>query len=174
MIEYVMLVDEEDNEIGIMEKLQAHREALLHRAISIFIFNDKNELLLQQRAAGKYHSPLLWTNTCCSHPRPGEVLIDAAHRRLMEEMNMDCNLTHKFSFMYKAALEKDLTEHEFDHVFFGVSNSFPEPDPAEVADWRYLSFAAIDAEIALRPDDYTSWFKLMLDKIKSIRNERLD
>jgi len=118
MVEYVLLVDEEDNEIGVMEKMQAHEEALLHRAISIFIFNDQDELLLQKRAAVKYHSPLLWTNTCCSHPRPGEILIDAANRRLREEMNMACNLTYEFSFTYKAVLDKGLTEHEFDHVFF--------------------------------------------------------
>ena len=174
MIEYVLLVDEEDNEIGVMEKMQAHEEALLHRAISIFIFNDKDELLLQKRAAVKYHSPLLWTNTCCSHPRPGEILIDAANRRLREEMNMACNLTYEFSFTYKAVLDKGLTEHEFDHVFFGLSNELPVPNPEEVADWKYMSFAAIDEDMAAHPDAYTTWFKLMLEKIKSVRNEPLD
>lgn len=173
-MEYVLLVDEQDNEIGVMEKLQAHQEALLHRAISIFVFNDKNELLLQQRAAEKYHSPLLWTNTCCSHPRPGEVLIDAAHRRLREEMNMVCDLGYEFSFTYKAVLEDGLTEHEFDHVFFGYTNALPLPNPEEVADFKYLTLEQIDVDILLRPDDYTAWFKLMLAKIKSIRNERTD
>jgi isopentenyl-diphosphate delta-isomerase len=172
--EYVLLVDEQDNEIGVMEKMQAHEEALLHRAISVFIFNDKDQLLLQKRAAEKYHSPLLWTNTCCSHPRPGELLADAAHRRLYEEMNMACELSYEFSFIYKAVLDQGLTEHEFDHVFFGSSNVAPVPNPAEVADWKYLSIADIETEIAAGPDQYTSWFKLMLDKIKSVRNEHLD
>ena len=174
MVEYVLLVDEQDNQIGVMEKMQAHQEALLHRAISVFIFNDKNEMLLQQRAAEKYHSPLLWTNACCSHPRPGEVLIDTAHRRLKEEMNMACNLSHQFSFIYKAVLEHGMTEHEYDHVFFGVSNAVPEPNPAEVADWKYMRIEAIEKDIQLNPESYTIWFKLMLAKIKSIRNEHID
>ncbi|WP_158799893.1 isopentenyl-diphosphate Delta-isomerase [Pedobacter sp. L105] len=174
MIEYVLLVDEDDNEIGVMEKMQAHEEALLHRAISIFIFNDKDELLLQKRAAVKYHSPLLWTNTCCSHPRPGEILIDAANRRLTEEMKMACNLTYEFSFTYKAVLDKGLTEYEFDHVFFGLSNSLPIPNPEEVADWKYMSFEAIDKDMAENPGTYTTWFKLMLEKIKIVRNEPTD
>jgi len=174
MTEYVLLVDEQDNEIGVMEKLLAHQEALLHRAISVFIFNDKDELLLQKRAAEKYHSPLLWTNTCCSHPRPGEVLIEAAHRRLMEEMKMACNLTHQFSFTYKAVLTEELTEHELDHVFFGESNALPVPDPAEVDDWKYMPLEAIEADIEKNPGIYTTWFKLMLNKIKSVRDEHTD
>lgn len=171
MTEYVLLVDENDNETGVMEKLQAHEEGLLHRAISVFVFNDQGELLLQQRAAEKYHSPLLWTNTCCSHPRPGEVLIEAAHRRLREEMNMGCELVHQFSFTYKAHLDKGLTEHELDHVFFGESNVLPDPEPSEVLSWKYLSLEAIENEIRLKPEQYTSWFKLMLDKIKHFRND---
>lgn len=174
MIEYVLLVDENDNNTGVMEKMQAHQEGLLHRAISIFIFNDKNQFLLQQRAAEKYHSSLLWTNTCCSHPRPGELLIDAAHRRLREEMNMACELTHQFSFTYKAVLDGGLTEHELDHVFFGHTNMLPEPNPAEVCDWKYLSLEEIEQEIDEFPENYTSWFKLMLAKIKSTRNEHID
>jgi isopentenyl-diphosphate delta-isomerase len=174
MIEYVLLVDEQDNHTGVMEKLQAHQEGLLHRAISIFIFNDKNELLLQQRAAEKYHSPLLWTNTCCSHPRPGEVVIDAAHRRLGEEMNMTCVLKHQFNFTYRAVLEDGLIEHEFDHVFFGYTNVQPDPNPEEVHTWKYLSLENIEQEIQNSPERYTSWFKLMLAKIKSIRNEHID
>jgi isopentenyl-diphosphate delta-isomerase len=174
MTEYVLLVDENDNNTGVMEKLQAHQEGLLHRAISVFVFNDKNELLLQQRAAEKYHSPLLWTNTCCSHPRPGEVLIESAHRRLMEEMNLACVLTHQFSFTYRAELEGGLTEHEFDHVFFGQTNHIPVPNPDEVYSWKYLSLDAIEEEINADPESYTSWFKLMLAKIKSTRNEHTD
>lgn len=174
MTEYVSLVDDQDNEIGVMEKMQAHQEALLHRAISVFIFNDKKELLLQQRAEEKYHSPLLWTNTCCSHPRPGEVLMDAANRRLMEEMRMACNLTYEFSFTYKAVLTEELTEHEFDHVFFGESNTLPVPDPSEVADWKYMPLEEIENDMEKNPGVYTSWFKLMLDKIKSVRNDHTD
>jgi len=174
MIEYVLLVDENDNDTGVMEKLQAHQKGLLHRAISVFVFNDQNELLLQQRAAEKYHSPLLWTNTCCSHPRPGEVLIDAAHRRLMEEMNLACELTYGFSFTYRAVLEGGLIEHEFDHIFFGQTNSLPDPSPAEVYSWKYLSLDDIEEEIKGFPERYTSWFKLMLAKVKSTRNEHID
>jgi len=173
-MEYVLLVDEKDNEIGVMEKLQAHQEALLHRAISIFVFNDQQQLLLQKRAGEKYHSPLLWTNTCCSHPRPGEVLIDAAHRRLREEMNMSCDLMHQFSFIYKAVLEDGLTEHELDHVFFGYSNALPVPDAAEVADWKYLSLNQIRQELQSQPELYTSWFKIVFDQINSIQNERFN
>ncbi|MBB5636984.1 isopentenyl-diphosphate delta-isomerase [Pedobacter cryoconitis] len=168
MIEYVSLVDEKDNETGIMEKLAAHEQGLLHRAISVFIFNDKNELLLQRRAAGKYHSPLLWTNTCCSHPRPAEVLIDSAHRRLKEEMNMNCELSHQFSFIYKAEFENGLTEHELDHVFFGTTNQVPEPDPEEVAEWEYLSLDTIEKDVASLPEKYTAWFKLILPEIKRL------
>lgn len=168
MIEYVSLVDEHDNEIGTMEKLSAHQQGLLHRAISVFIFNDKKEFLLQKRAAGKYHTPSLWTNTCCSHPRPSEVLDDAAHRRLKEEMNIACDLSHQFSFIYKAEFENGLTEHELDHVFFGTTNQVPVPAPEEVADWKYLTLDAIEEDVALQPDQYTAWFKLMLPKIKDI------
>ncbi|KIO75033.1 isopentenyl-diphosphate delta-isomerase [Pedobacter lusitanus] len=168
MTEYVSLVDRQDNETGIMEKMAAHQQGLLHRALSVFIFNDRKEFLLQRRAAAKYHSPLLWTNACCSHPRPGEVLIDAANRRLMEEMNMTSDLSHQFSFIYKAEFENGLTEHELDHVFFGRANLSPVPDPDEVSDWKYLSLAAVEKDIALHPDQYTAWFKLILPKVKAI------
>lgn len=174
MTEYVILVDELDRATGQMEKQKAHELGELHRAISVLVFNDRGELLLQQRAGTKYHSPLLWTNTCCSHPRPGEALQDAAGRRLMEEMRMACELSPAFSFLYKAVLEQGLTEHEFDHVYIGHSNALPEPDPAEVADWKYLGLEAITAEIADKPESYSEWFKLMLPKIKSIRNEYTD
>lgn len=173
MLEYVLLVDEDDNEIGTMEKLQAHQEAALHRAISIFIFNDNNELLLQQRAAVKYHSPLQWTNTCCTHPRKDEGVMAAAVRRLSEEMNMACELSHQYSFIYKAVLDEGLTEHELDHVFFGRSNLLPVPNPAEVADCKYMSLADIEKEIAADPARYTEWFKLMLNSIKKIRDEHI-
>ena len=174
MIEYVLLVDEEDNEIGIMEKLQAHQEAVLHRAISIFVFNDQHELLLQQRAAEKYHSPLQWTNTCCTHPRKDENVMEAAVRRLQEEMNMSCELIYQYRFIYKAVLGDGLTEHELDHVFFGRSNVLPVPNAEEVAGWKYMSLEKIEADIAVHPQNYTEWFKLMLNRIKQIRDEHID
>jgi isopentenyl-diphosphate Delta-isomerase len=159
-VEQVILVDEQDNEIGIMEKLQAHIEGRLHRAISIFIYNSKGEFLLQQRAAGKYHSANLWTNTSCSHPRPGEAAYDAAVRRLYEEMGLKCELEETFSFVYEAHLENDLTEHEFDHVFTGVSDAIPAPDSSEASGWKYMSREAIEADISVNPDHYTEWFKI--------------
>lgn len=161
-MEYVILVDEQDNETGVMEKMQAHRVGALHRAFSVFIFNSKKEMLLQQRAAGKYHSAGLWTNTCCSHPRPGETLLDAATRRLQEEMGLACTLKKTFSFFYKAHLDNDLTEHELDHVFIGVTDVLPVPAIAEVASWKYMSLSDLDIDIRLNPEQYTEWFKICL------------
>ncbi len=174
MEEKVILVDRNDQEIGTMGKLQAHQEGALHRAISIFIFNINGELLLQQRAAEKYHSPLLWTNTCCTHPRKGELLKDAALRRLEEEMGMTCALTWKYSFIYRVEMENGLTENELDHVFFGISDVAPVPNPAEVAGWKYMSMENVKLAIAESPEQYTAWFKIMLDKIKQIRDEHID
>lgn len=165
-MEWVQLVDERDNELGIMEKIAAHKEAALHRAISVFIFNSKGEMLLQQRAAQKYHSGLLWTNTCCSHPRPGEDRQAAAQRRLYEEMGLRCTLQHRFSFLYKADLDDGMTEHEYDHVYFGYTDDIPKADPEEVADWAYRSVADIDALIAGQPALFTEWFKLIFAKLK--------
>ncbi len=161
-MEYVVLVDEQDKELGTKEKLQAHVDGDLHRAISVFIFNSKHELLLQQRSMEKYHSAGLWTNTCCSHPRPGENATDAAHRRLMEEMGMKAPLSEVFSFMYKASLEHGLTEHEFDHVFTGISDAIPSPDESEVGAWKYIELNALEAEIKNHPEEYTEWFKICL------------
>jgi isopentenyl-diphosphate delta-isomerase len=161
-MEYVVLVDEQDKEIGTMEKLQAHVEGKLHRAISVFIYNTKGEFLLQQRAAGKYHSANLWTNTCCSHPREGENVIDAAARRLYEEMDMKCELKEAFSFVYKAALENNLTEYEYDHVFIGISDVMPSPDREEVGAWKYISKDELIADIKANPGNYTEWFKICL------------
>ena len=162
-MENVILVNDQDEEIGQLEKLSAHKQGLLHRAFSIFIFNSNQELLLHKRADGKYHSPGLWTNTCCSHPRPGEKTIDAANRRLMEEMGMHCDLKHAFSFTYRAELDQGLTEHEFDHVFIGVSNDSPKPNPEEVSDWKYLPMTAIQSEINTHPQNFTEWFKICLE-----------
>ena len=161
-MEYVILVDEQDKETGTMEKLQAHAEGLLHRAISVFVFNTNGELLLQQRALDKYHSAGLWTNTCCSHPRPGESLADAAHRRLQEEMGMNCELDEAFSFTYKAELEHGLTEHELDHVFTGITDAHPLLNPTEAAAWRYMRINELQHDIAEQPGVYTEWFKICI------------
>ena len=161
MEEQVILVDIADRAIGTMEKLAAHREGLLHRAISVFIFDEQGRLLLHQRAAHKYHSANLWTNTCCSHPRPGESAMDAAHRRLHEEMGMEADLSFAFTFRYRAAFDNGLTEHEFDHVFVGRSSDPPSPNPAEVASYKWLSQPDIERDVDTCPDSYTEWFKLI-------------
>ncbi len=163
-MEQVVLVDEQDNETGIMEKQEAHVQGALHRAISVFVFNSKNELLLQQRAAGKYHSALLWTNTCCSHPRPGETVENAATRRLHEEMGLECNLELAFSFIYKASFDNGLTEHEYDHVFTGTSDALPMPDQNEVAAWKYVSPEELKRSMENEPGQYTEWFRICIDK----------
>jgi len=163
----VILVDEQDHEIGQMPKLAVHQQGLLHRAFSIFIFNGEGELLLQQRAMNKYHSPGLWTNTCCSHPRPNEAIEQAASRRLMEEMGMRCELTKQFNFTYKAQFPNGLIEHEFDHVFFGLSDHAPQANPNEVGDWRYSTLEALHADIASSPDEFTPWLQVCLKQVTS-------
>jgi isopentenyl-diphosphate delta-isomerase len=164
MEEQVILVNELDGEIGVMAKLAAHQTGVLHRAFSVFVFNSENELLLQRRALQKYHSAGLWSNTCCSHPRPGENIKYAAKRRLLEEMGLSCELTEVFSFIYKVQLENGLSEHEFDHVFVGYSNSKPKPDSEEVVGWVYLSQEVLREEIAAYPHNYSEWFKLCITK----------
>ena len=163
--EEVILVDEHDQAIGTMEKLEAHQKGLLHRAISVFIFDRQGRLLLQQRAAHKYHSPTLWTNTCCSHPAPGETAADAAHRRLQEEMGMRVPLTFAFTFHYRAPFDNGLVEHELDHVFIGYTDESPIPNPEEVAAYRWVDRAAIDREIRMHPEHYTVWFKLIYQRV---------
>ena len=165
MTEYVVLVDELDNKVGLMEKMEAHINPTLHRAFSIFIFNSKNEMLLQQRALSKYHTPGLWTNTCCSHPRDGESLHDAANRRLQEEMGMQCELKEAFSFVYKADVMQGLVEHEFDHVFIGTSDDLPIINKDEVESFRYDTVENIKADIERNPQNYTAWFKIAFDKL---------
>lgn len=162
--EYVVLVDEQDRETGTMEKMQAHLEGRLHRAISVFIFNSKKELLLQKRAAGKYHSPGLWTNTCCSHPRPGESVKQAARRRLMEEMGMETDLHRSFTFVYRAEFDNGLTEHEFDHVFTGKSDVAPQPADEEVQAWRYVNIDMLETEMKADPAQFTEWFRICYEK----------
>ncbi len=165
MVERVILVNQNDEEIGTIEKLKAHEQGLLHRAISVFVFNDKNELLLQQRASSKYHSANLWSNTCCSHPRPGESNIDAAKRRLNEEMGIEINLENRFSFIYKADFENGLTEHEFDHVFFGKFNGEPKVNELEVSAWRWASIGDLNLAMKNSPHNFTVWFKILFEKI---------
>lgn len=171
MIEKVILVDKNDKEFGSMEKQEAHVKGLLHRAFSVFIFNDKNELLLQRRAVKKYHSGGLWTNTCCSHPRQNETTLDAAKRRLVEEMGMRCDLKKQFDFIYKAKLDNNLYEHEFDHVFFGFSTDPPQINTKEVEEYTYKTLEDIGDEIKTNPEKYTEWFKICFKEvIKSHRN----
>ena len=161
MEENVILVDVLDNQLGLMPKMEAHEKAVLHRAFSVFIFNDKGELMLQQRAAHKYHSPLLWTNTCCSHQRDGESNIEAGKRRLIEEMGFKTNLKEIFSFVYKAPFDNGLTEHELDHVMIGTFNGSPTINPDEVASYKWMTLEAVKKDIELQPNIYTAWFKII-------------
>ena len=155
----VILVDSDDNFLGTMEKMKAHQLGELHRAFSIYIINNEGEFLLQRRAADKYHSAGLWTNTCCSHPRPNESTMAAAIRRLYEEMGMATSLTHLYHFTYKAEFDNGLTEHELDHVYLGTFNDAPNPDPNEVMEWKYMSTEEIIKDVKEHPEDYTEWFK---------------
>lgn len=163
-MEKVILVTDSDEPIGEMEKMDAHLKGRLHRAISVFIFNSKGELLLQKRAEHKYHSGGLWTNTCCSHPRPGEETLAAAKRRLDEEMGMEAEIKHSFSFKYKAHLDNELIEHEFDHVFTGITDVTPIINPEEVSDYTYLNIEDIQREIEDKPNNYTEWFKIIFNE----------
>ena len=162
--EYVILVNEQDEPIGQMEKMEAHEKALLHRAFSVFVFNDKKELMLQQRAAHKYHSPLLWANTCCSHQREGETNIEAGKRRLEEEMGFVCDLEEVFSFIYKAPFDNGLTEHELDHVMIGYYNDEPKINPDEVEAYQWKTLEEVKKDIANNPEDYTAWFKIIFEQ----------
>jgi isopentenyl-diphosphate delta-isomerase len=168
----VILVDENDHPQGTEEKLAAHRKGLLHRAFSIFIFNRKGEMLLQQRAISKYHSGGLWTNACCSHPAVGENTSDAAYRRLKEEMGFNTPLEELFSFVYKAEFENGLTEHEFDHVFGGVYEGPIEPDPNEVMDFCFMSLEAITDSLSSHSRKYSAWFALAFPKVRSWWEQR--
>lgn len=162
--EQVILVNENDDQIGLMPKMEAHEKAVLHRAFSVFIFNSKNELMLQQRAAHKYHSPLLWTNTCCSHQRDGETNIEAGTRRLQEEMGFTTSLKETTSFIYKAPFDNGLTEHELDHIMIGYYEQAPVINPDEVEDWKWMSLENVRTDIAAQPELYTVWFKIIFEK----------
>lgn len=163
----VILVDEHDVQVGQMEKIEVHRKALLHRAFSIFIFNDKGELLLQQRAANKYHSAGLWTNTCCSHPQPGEDTLASANKRLYEEMGIHAPLEKTFDFIYKAAFDNGLTEHEYDHVFTGYYEGEIKPNEDEVSDYCFKSMNDIRESMASHPQKYTEWFRIAFPKLEA-------
>jgi isopentenyl-diphosphate delta-isomerase len=167
MEDNVVLVNEQDEAIGVMEKMEAHRKALLHRAFSVFIFNEKGEMLLQQRALNKYHSGGLWTNACCSHPRPEESAKDAAVRRLREELGFVTQIRPAFQFMYKADFDNGLTEHEYDHVYVGSYNGLLHPDPDEVGDYCFKSMEEIRTSLASHPHKYTEWFKIAFPKLES-------
>src|SRR5690606_14561274 len=165
MEDLLILVDENDKEIGALEKMPVHEKGLLHRAFSIFVFNSADELLLQQRADGKYHSEGLWTNTCCSHPRQGEVVDDAVQRRLQEEMGMKCELQFQFSFIYRYQFPNGLTEHELDHVYFGRSDRPPHPNKEEVQDWKYISVDRLSKDLELFPERYSPWLKVCFPQV---------
>ncbi len=165
MKEEVILVNEKDEPIGTMEKMEAHEKGLLHRAFSVFLFNSKDKLLLQQRALNKYHSAGLWTNTCCSHPRPGEETLQAAKRRLKEEMGIETDLTFKTAFTYKTKFDNGLTEHELDHVFTGNFNEDPKLNPEEANSFKWQSIAEVKADLKIHPENYTSWFKIALESL---------
>ena len=162
--ENVILVNEQDQQIGLMPKLEAHEKAVLHRAFSVFVLNDKNEVMLQQRAHQKYHSPLLWTNTCCSHQREHESNIEAGTRRLQEEMGFATELKELFHFIYKAPFDNGLTEHELDHVMFGRYNGLPEINIEEVEAWKWMAIDDIKKDMQNDPENYTVWFRIIFDE----------
>lgn len=162
--EQVILVDKNDQQIGLMAKMEAHEKAVLHRAFSVFVQNNKGEIMLQQRAADKYHSPLLWANTCCSHQRDGESNLDAGKRRLQEEMGFVTELEEAFSFVYKAPFDNGLTEHEFDHVLLGNSNQEPNINPEEVQSYKWMTPEDIKIDMEKQPEIYTAWFIIIFEK----------
>ena len=172
MLEYVVLVDDNGNEVGIGEKLRTHEEGKLHRAFSVFVFNSDGELLLQRRARTKYHSGGLWTNTCCSHPRPGEPRDQAAYRRLKEEMGFDCELREIFSFIYRTRLDNNLFEHEYDHVFIGIHDGDPTPNSEEVESWRWMALDVLKRDVQKNPEAYTYWFKTSIDRVIATYQEQ--
>lgn len=166
-MEHVILVNENDEKVGLMEKIEAHEKALLHRAFSVFVVNENNEIMLQQRALSKYHSPGLWTNTCCSHQRDGETNVEAGMRRLNEEMGFTTDLKELFHFIYIAPFDNGLTEHELDHVMIGNYEADPAPNPEEVASYKWMTADAIKSDMIKQPEIYTAWFKIIFDKYYS-------
>tara|TARA_Y100000310_G_scaffold328469_1_gene396638 strand:+ start:501 stop:1022 length:522 start_codon:yes stop_codon:yes gene_type:complete len=171
-MERVILVDEQDNQIGTEEKLDAHQKGALHRCFSIFIFNSKGELLLQQRAQEKYHSGGIWASSCCSHQREKETTIDAAHRRLQEEFGFDCELKESFTFTYKASFPNGLTEHEFDHVLLGTFDDTPKPNKEEIMDWKWVNVQQLQEDIVAHPNLYAPWLKIALPEVLAKKAEK--
>ena len=171
--EKVILVDENDGELGTMPKMEAHEKAQLHRAFSVFVMNGQGEIMLQRRAANKYHSPLLWTNTCCSHQRVGETNIQAGTRRLQEEMGFETELTELFSFIYKVSFDNGLTEHELDHVMLGNYSDEPRINLEEVADWKWMRPEDVKKDITQNSDRYTVWFKIIFEKFYDYINQNI-
>ena len=169
-VEYVILVNKNDMPLGTMEKMEAHEKGALHRAFSVFVFNSDGQLMMQKRALHKYHSPGLWTNTVCSHPRVGEDVLEAGHRRIEEEMGFDCELNELFSFVYKAEVGQGLREHEYDHVLVGISDRKPVLNSEEVADWKYVDFDWLLKDVVQNPENYTVWFKIALGEMKRHRS----
>lgn len=163
MSDLVILVDEDDNETGYLDKLEAHQKGVLHRAFSVLIFNPAGELLLQKRADTKYHSAGLWTNTCCSHPKPNEPMVDAVQRRLKEEMGIACETNFIYKFLYRAPLDHGLIEHELDYVFIGTCEDKPAINSDEVSDWKFISLADLRRDLIKKPDTYTFWFKEIMN-----------
>jgi isopentenyl-diphosphate Delta-isomerase len=172
--EKVILVNEQDEQIGLMPKMEAHEKALLHRAFSVFVFNDNDELMLQQRALDKYHSPGLWANTCCSHQRNGETNIAAGKRRLKEEMGFVTDLQESISFIYKAPFDNGLTEHEYDHILLGTYNDAPKINLEEVASWKWMKLEDVKEHMALHPEIYTEWFKIIFSNFYNHINRKQD
>lgn len=164
--EHVILVDRDDKAVGTMEKMEAHRKGVLHRAFSILLFNDEGKMLLQKRSKNKYHSSGLWTNTCCSHPLPGETLPEATQRRLKEEMGIEVAPVFSHTFIYKAELDNHLTEHELDHVFIGTFNGIPDINRKEVEDWKFVDVNELKQDMMKNPSAYTEWFKLIVKEIE--------
>lgn len=162
--EKVVLVNEQDEAIGIEDKTSAHLLGALHRAFSVFIINAAGQLLMQKRALTKYHSRGLWSNTCCGHPRPGEAIEKAARRRLNEEMGFDSDLSEVFDFIYRANLEDGLIENEYDHVLVGSFDGVPNPDPAEIAEWRWVDMTTLSVDLKEHPESYTYWFRISFDR----------
>lgn len=170
MKDHVILVSSEDKSIGYMEKIEAHQKGLLHRAISVFILNEREEMLIQRRALSKYHTPGVWSNTACSHPRKNETTMQAAKRRLNEEMGLKAPLNYGFKFLYKAEFKNGLIEHELDHVFFGFSNEKPSINSLEVCDYKYLDQGKIETMILQQPENFSPWFKLTYKRVFDMVN----
>ncbi|HSL86732.1 MAG TPA: isopentenyl-diphosphate Delta-isomerase [Bacteroidales bacterium] len=168
----VVLVDKKDNITGIADKMEAHRKALLHRAVSVFVFSSSGEWVLQKRARDKYHSGGLWTNACCTHPMPGEAEHDSARRRLIEEMGLSCEMRKLFTFIYKEKVDADLYEHELDHVYAGFTDMDATVDPAEVEDWKRMTYKELDDDVRRNPHNYTVWFRKIYRKVHRHINKK--